>query len=224
MACPSGPSSGPRPYSSCLFRQHDSSLLPPETGRNEIMVSLPTSATDHSLARTTSHSSHSSIHPRDKKFSGGCPKQKGPNTSNRVDAPSRCLPTNLEGLGSAHDRPLRDQSYEEATPVHDATLRSDGNSNRFHVAKLVQHGRLCFSSIRHDKECPQQVYGEQKLQNHPNSSMVATEGVVPGSSKASSGGTSSSSTQTRPIVSASGQGRHRSLHTLQLAAWKLSKD
>ena len=104
-------------------------------------------------------------------------------------------------VGTTDGRPICYQPHKKATSVYVPSSRPDGDSNRFHVAKLVQHGRLCFSSVRHDSESSQ-VPGELELQSHSNSSLVAPKGMVPRSTEPGCRATTSASTQTRPAETA----------------------
>ena len=202
-----GRSSSSEQSNRCLRGQHDRSGLHYQTRGNKILDAIPPSSENLPLAGREWSDPHSSVHPRDKEHSGGFPQQEGTDITKRMDVTSGGLSRNLEMVGKAYGGLVRHQPDEEASSIYVPTCRPDGDSNRLHVAKLVQHGRLCFPSIRHDTQSDQQISDQLKLQTNSYSSMVATEGVVPGPYVPGVRASSSAATQTRPADSTLGQGK-----------------
>ena len=196
-----------QPNSSCLLRQHDSPVVSSETGRHKVLVPVPTCAGNNSLVGNEQNRSDPPVHSRDEELSGGCIEQERADITHRVDSAPGGVSTALEEVGPAYGGPLCHQSHKEASAVYGSPLRPDGDCNRRYVAKLVQHGRLCFSSVRHGSSGSEQVYAEHQLQTYSNSPLVATKGVVPGPSGLSNRGTQTASSKTGPVDTAPGKGK-----------------
>ena len=174
---------------------------------NQVLDAVSLSTRDFSLAGGTPHLSNSPVYPRLQEYSSGFSEQERAGPSHRVDTACGRLPEDLDMVGSSDGGSICHQSDKETPTIHVSSLRPIGNSDGRHVAKLVQRGRLCVPSIRHDKECDQQVSTESQLQTDPNSTMVASEGMVPRSTESSDGTTKVSATQTGPSEPTTSKGK-----------------
>ena len=183
---------------SSVFRQHHSSILSTETGRDEVLGSVCISKRDVNMGRNKKHRNHSPVYQRSQECNSGLPKQEGSSYSHGVDPSFRCVQAAVEDMGPTNSRSVCDQAQQQTTNLHVSSPRRTGSSHGRHVAVMVQHGRLCFPPFRHNSESPQQTQDVAELQNDTSGSMVASAGVVPGSSEAASGCAKNSATQTRP--------------------------
>ena len=183
--------------SSSICRQHNSSGILNKTGGNQVLVTFPISTGNISLARREQGDSNAAIHSGRKEHSGRFPEQEGTDTSKRMDVTSGRLPGSLEVVGSSHGGPICHEPHQKATSIHVSTRGPHGHSDRFHVAKLVQHGRLCIPTVRHDPQGPQQISVQHQLQNNSHSPLVASERMVSGTPISNIGTSSSIATQTR---------------------------
>ena len=183
--------------SSSICRQHNSSGILNKTGGNQVLVTFPISTGNIPLARREQGDSNAAIHSGRKEHSGRFPEQEGTDTSKRVDVTSGRLPGSLEVVGSSHGGPICHEPHQKATSIHVSTRGPHGHSDRFHVAKLVQHGRLCIPTVRHDPQGPQQISVQHQLQNNSHSPLVASERMVSGTPISNIGTSSSIATQTR---------------------------
>ena len=201
------PPSSPRENRCCILGQYNSPVVYSETGGNQVLDAVSLSTRDFSLAGGTPHLSNSPVYPRLQEYSSGFSEQERAGPSHRVDTACGRLPEDLDMVGSSDGGSICHQSDKETPTIHVSSLRPIGNSDGRHVAKLVQRGRLCVPSIRHDKECDQQVSTESQLQTDPNSTMVASEGMVPRSTESSDGTTKVSATQTGPSEPTTSKGK-----------------
>ena len=181
-----------------VFGQHHSTVLHSEARGHEILDVVSNGAADVLMARKAQDLPDSSFHPRDKELSSRLSQSEGTSPPNRVDDPPGRLSGDLEMVGTANGGPLRHQSHEEASIVCLPPCRSDSNSHRRHVVRMVKHGPLRFSSLCHGASRNQQIQGQHQLQYGSDSPVVASKRVVPGSEKISNRTSSSSSSQAGP--------------------------
>ena len=186
-------------------RQLDSFVLSSQARGNKILGSLLSGPADLNMGRGEESFPSSSIHKRSKKRDSRQFEQERSDSPHRMDFESASLSTTVEPLGSTECRSFCNLSDSPVTPVYIPSPRRASPGCRCNVAKLVQHGRLCFSSLRHVEAGDQQNKRKSELQNNPSSSVLATERVVSGSDGAPNRLSSEVATQTRPIASTSGQ-------------------
>ena len=186
-------------------RQYHSTGLYSETRGHQVVGAVLPDKRNTELDRGEEYSSDSTVHQWGQEFNSRCPEPKKSNNSNRMDAKLRGMPTVVEDLGPTISRSFRNKVEQQAPELHVASPRRTGSGHRRHVAVLVQHGRLCVPSVRHDTSGYQQIQANRAVQNDVGSPMVATTGVVSRSPGIGSGHTKSIATQTRSAESTSGE-------------------
>ena len=204
--------------------QYDSPVVHCKAGRYEVVDPIQTGGRIVPLDRTTPDNSNSPVYPRGPEYGRGFSKQTRADSPHRVDTPPRCLQRNLEVVGSPNGGPIRHKPDKEAPSLLCSSLGPNVDRDRRHVARLVQHGRLCLSSLRHDKTGPKQIQTERQLQADTDRSMVAAEGMVSRSLLPVSRTPEATSLQQDLLVQPHTGEFHRALHVLSLAAWRLSSD
>ena len=198
--------SGERQSNLGVLGQHHGSFIYCEARGHQVMGYVRPSERPYSLAGSSRDNSSPSVHSGTEKRSGRLPQQEGANLTNRMDSASRGLQSTVAAMGSTLNRSLCHEFDQEAPKLHVSTCRPSGSSSRCPTARLVQSGPLRFSSFRHYKRSDKQIQKHPKQLDDFSRSVVASEGVVPRLDKTPRRRTKAASTQTRPSVSASGEG------------------
>ena len=202
-----GPPASPGKDSSSLRGQHDSSVIHNQTRRDAVMGTVQTSRTNILVVGETPNLPDSSIHQGSREHSSRHSKQERSDHPDRVDSSPRRVFTDLEVVGSPDGGPLRHQPDKEVAPLLLSTFGPHVDRNGRHVARLVQHGRLCLSPICHGEKGAEQIQTVEQLQDDSNCPVVATEGVVSGPSVPSVRTSKDSSSQAGPSFTAPSKGQ-----------------
>ena len=188
-----------------LHGQQDSSFILGKTRGHKISRSFRVSQRDIRMGRAEKYRDDPSVCKRTEEFYGRLPKQKETNHSHRVDPePSGVLPV-MEVVGTAQCGSLCHQVEPQAPQLYVPPSGQSSCSNRRHVATLVQHGRLCLSSFRHDKAGIKQIQTVSKLQDDSGRAVVASTRVVSRSVGTTCRLSKNAASQTRPLVPTSGE-------------------
>ena len=191
-----------REDSSSIFRQHDSSLLHKETGRNKVLGIIQIGGRIAPVDGEIVYHSYSQIYRGEKQQCGRHSEQEGASSSYRVDPEQSSMSDSMEEVGSSTGGCLCHLFDKEDRHILCSSFRSQCSRCRCPLAGMGQPRSLCVSPIRSSEESNKQVQKIPELSNDVSSTLVATEGVVPRPSKPTSGRSKVSSSEDGSSVTA----------------------
>ena len=140
-----------------------------------------------------------------KQHCSGHLEQEGTSDLNRVDLKSSSMQDVVETMGSSSSGRLCYFSDHEAGSLLCSSSGSQCSGSGCVPTTLGQPGPVCFSSFCPHSKSDKQVQTGKELSIDSCSSVVASEGVVPGSSRSSSGLPKGPSSEARSVASTSKQ-------------------
>ena len=170
---------------SSLRGQHNCSILHSEARGDKVMEAFQAGGGAASMDRGKGGNSDSKVHRREEKQGGRHSESKGPGHPHRMDTEQSSVPEHLESVGVSSSRCLRYCPDDEATLLFLPSPRPESSRSGCSAPELEQQGPLCLSPLCSDQKVDKQAKNVSKLQDNFGSSLVAAEGVVPGSSGAS---------------------------------------
>ena len=179
IGAPSFPASVNQQNSGCMFGQHYSSSLPLSPGRNSLDTTQWRGTTNSTLGRGEIDLHPDPIHQWDPQCGSRLTQQKESDAVHGVDIALGRLPLSMEDLGQPNDRPVCNQSELQTSKLCITVPRSIGDSNGCIPLQLGSQGPLCIPTVSDDTKSSQQTMPSSGHISHTNSSVLATQGVVP---------------------------------------------
>ena len=199
---------------SSLCRQHHCSLVYSEARGDKVMEAIQAGGGAASMDRGKGGDSDSKVHRREEKQGSRYLKSKGSDHPHRMDTQQPSVPEHLETVGMPSDRRVCDGPDDKATLLFLPSPRPESSRGGCSTASVEQQGSLCVPSLCCFKKGHQQDKGLPKLQSDLDSSLVATEGVVPGSSGPTNRHPKNPPSKERPPAAADVKGSaHRTVRT-----------
>ena len=180
-----------------VCRQYHCSFICKETGRHQVMGSVPSSGGNVSMVGGTQHYSTSQVCPRKDQCGGRHPEQRGADHPHRMDFECTGLRETVETMGSSASRSVCHLSNKETSRVLFATSGSQCHGSGCFSPIMGKSGRLCLPSFCHYKTGDKQTQTVKELSDDSGGPLVASEGVVSGSSQPSGRGSEGPSSKER---------------------------
>ena len=171
--------SGEGTEDSNLLGQLHSPVLHSEARRDKVMETVQAGGGAASMDRGKRGDSDSKVHRREEKQGGRYPKSKGPDYPHRVDTQQPSVPEHLETVGTSSSRCFCNCSDDKAPLLFLPSTRPERSRGGCSTAKLEQQRPVCLPALCGHKKSLKQDLDLPELQDDVNSSLVATEGVVP---------------------------------------------
>ena len=191
-----------RQDSSCLLGQCHSSVLHCQGGRYSVGLSQRRSPEDFTVGGGSLGQDSNSVRQGIFQCVGGLSQQTIPGNIDGMDAPSRCLQSSVEALGLPDGRSLCYKTQLQAAKFRVTFPGSSGHRDRCLPVQLGSSRSLCFSSLSSGQESAKQIKFCTEHQPHPDSPVLASEGMVPGSHASVSRHTQTSPFSQRPFKAA----------------------
>ena len=188
-----------------LLGQHHGSCVYSETGRHQISVSVPACERPFSVVGGQPDYSAASLHQWGEERGGRYLESEGTDPPHGMDIELGGLRKTMAAVGTSSCGSVCHQPYQETTSVYVSSPGHSSSCNRRPVARLVQFGPLCLSSICNPAESHQQVQGQPQQQDYSNSAVVAAKKVVSGPCEVDSRGTQTPSSKSRSSDSTYGK-------------------
>ena len=193
---------GPIQDSGGVLRQSDGPVLHQETRGHKILALVSFGERTPVVDRGEQHLPDTSICPRSAKCFSGSVEQEEPSNKYGMDSLSSSMQSSVGPVGSSLCRPVCDLSEPSSAQVCGSPYRSGGLGSRRHAVGLVQLGPLCLPSVCNSKASSQQIQGLPESQDDPNSSILASKRMVPGSVRSVSRCTQTSSSKAKSTQTA----------------------
>ena len=161
-----------------IQRQQDSPILYSQTGRHQVLASVPPSEGTAGVGRTEQDPLNPSI------CSGVCQCCRGPtqqeatSTEYGMDSVSSSVSSSVVSVGDTVPRSFCNLPQPQTSQVHLSPSRSTSLGSRCNASRLVAQGPVRVSTFRSNQACNQQDEDFCKLQNDSSGSLVATKGMV----------------------------------------------
>ena len=181
-----------------LFRQHDGNIVSSETGGNLSRLSERSGSEGSSLVRDSEFNIVPSVRDGSQQCGSRCPVQTGPDSGIGMDSPSGGVQHGSEEVASC-DRSFRHLTFSPLFTIFRSNVGPNGSGNRRDVTAMGRSSGLRLSSFCHDKTSPKQDYDVLEFDSHPDSSVLASKGVVSGSSLSASRTSTSSPRTLGPV-------------------------
>ena len=182
---------------SCVCGQYHCAFICKETGRHQVMGSVPSSGGNVSMVGGTRHYSNSQVCPRKDQCGGRHPEQRGADHPHRMDFECTGLRETVEIMGSSSSRSVCHLSNKETSRVLFSASGSQCLGSGCFSPIMGKSGRLCLPSFCHYKTGDKQTQTVKELSDNSGGPLVASEGVVSGSSQPSGRGSEGPSSKER---------------------------
>ena len=182
---------------SCVCGQYHCAFICKETRRHQVMGSVPSSGGNVSMVGGTRHYSNSQVCPRKDQCGGRHPEQRGADHPHRMDFECTGLRETVEIMGSSASRSVCHLSNKETSRVLFSTSGSQCHGSGCFSPIMGKSGRLCLPSFCHYKTGDKQTQTVKELSDNSGGPLVASEGVVSGSSQPSGRGSEGPSSKER---------------------------
>ena len=175
----------PRPLhtqdSTCRDRQHHSGVIHKQGRRHEVGPTLCFTMENLDLVHQKSSNSKSPTHSRLAECGRRQAIQARPDHPKRVISPSGGLPSNMQQVALASDRPICHKVQQQVAFVCVTGTRSPGHSSGRAQSAMVGSGSIHLPTISHIGQSGD-VAGLPIQENHSDCSRVAHHALVLGSS------------------------------------------
>ena len=161
----------------CSKRQHHSGVIHKQGRRHEVGPTL-----NLDLVHQKSCNSQSLTHPRPAECGSGQAIQTRPDHLNRVVSPSRGLPSNLQQVAPASNRPICHKVQQQVALVCVTGTRSPGHCSGCTKSSMGGSGCICLPTSSHLGQSGGEVAGLPMQKNHSDCSGVAQHALVLGPS------------------------------------------
>ena len=149
------PSSATRETSAAEHRQHDSCVLPQQTGGGKVSISFSEGRGSPPLVPITQHSSDGKICSREVEHTGRQPQQEPHGTEFRMDASTQCSISSVAKMVQTSNRSLCHPIQSQASAVCISGPGPSSVGDRCAVNKLGKSDRLRLSSNCPDRQSSQ---------------------------------------------------------------------
>ena len=160
-------------------RRHHSPCLPGTSRRDSFFVPQLWCAADSALGGGQVHHLRDSVHQRHSQRGGEFLQQEAPSYFYRMDSSFRYVSGLAETVGHASRRPVRHQSKLQDSELYLPIQGSHGRHDGCFPLQLGSSGTVCLSALLSNQETPCQAAGVTRNSPHLNSSVLATQRVVP---------------------------------------------
>ena len=176
----------PRPLyrqdSTCGNRQHYRSFLHKQGRRHEVGPTVCPSMENLDLVYQTASNSQSPTNSRPAECGSRQTIPTRPDHPNRVVSPSRSLPSFMQQVAPASDRPICHEVQQQVASVYVTSTGSPGHSSRCSQSAMGGSGRILLPTSSHLGQSGGEVAGLPMQQNQSYCSGVAQHALVLGPS------------------------------------------
>ncbi len=185
-------------YSCCNVRQHDSGIVPQQTGGDTFQDPVLEHHSSSRLGRRSSDHNKINLCTRSTQCNSGRSQSQESNTKAGMVPSSSSIQANMQGMGDTNDRSLRDEPQSQAASLLFSSSRRSSTGIRCNDTQLGRNDSIRLPSYQPHKSNSEQDYTGQS-RSHSDSSSLGKSSLVPGPSTASGSRTIS----TTPVEEAS---------------------
>ena len=164
----------PRPLhtqdSTCSDRQHHSGVMHKQGRRHEVGPTLCSTMENLDLVQQKSSNSQSPTHSRPAECGSRQAIQARPDHPNRVVSPSGGLPSNMQQVAPASNRPICHEVQQQVALVCVAGTRFPGHSSGCTKSAMGGSGCICLPTSSHLGQSGGEVAGLPMQNNHSDCS------------------------------------------------------
>ena len=162
-------------------RQHYSSVVHQQGGRNEVGPALCFTMENADLVHQTSGHSQSPTYTRQAEHGSRQAISTRPDNSNRMVPPPRDFPGDMRQVAPARYRPIHHEVQQQATSVHFTSTGHTCSSSGCTQSSMGGNGCLCLPTSSHLGQGGGEITGLPLQENHSDCSRMAQHALVLGS-------------------------------------------
>ena len=162
-------------------RQHYSSVVHQQGGRNEVGPTLCFTMENVDMVHQTSGHSQSPTYTRQAERGSRQAISTRPDNSNRMVSPPRDFPGDMRPVAPARYRPIRHEVQQQVTSVHFTSTRHTCSGSGCAQSSMGGNGCLCLPTSSHLGQGGGEITGLPLQENHSDCSRMAQHALVLGS-------------------------------------------